>query len=98
LLRLSFVYKDSGQLGDAQELAEEALVLHRAVGDRRLEGRALGILPPIFHELNRLEQAPRPHEQALGIARETGDQKAENLLLGNLAVYHRRSGLHDQGA
>ena len=67
-------------LGDAPkaiEFYEQALVIHREVGDRRAEGNVLNNLGVTYMILGRLNQAIAFYEQWLVIARELGDQQGE---------------------
>ena len=62
---------------------EQALVIHREIGDRRGEGNVLGNLGRAFTALDEPKKAIQFYEQALVIAREIGDRFGEGLLLFN---------------
>jgi tetratricopeptide (TPR) repeat protein len=77
----------SGQ-GRPEELtySEQALAIHREVGNRIGEGNVLGNLGNMCCDRGRIEDAQKYYESALAIHRETGNRRAEGLVLGNLGT------------
>lgn len=75
---------------------EEALALFRRAGNRRLEGRALGIRALIEQGAGQVEAAERSFEEALAAHREAGDRGSEGVSLGNLAMLYRQVGRVEQ--
>ena len=82
---LSYALWRVGRLEEARRHAEEALIIHRQLGDRRLEGILLGDLGVYHNSMGRTEDARRHYEEALAIHREVGDHRQEGIVLGNLA-------------
>ncbi|MBI2568923.1 MAG: tetratricopeptide repeat protein, partial [Candidatus Schekmanbacteria bacterium] len=71
---------------------EQALVIHREVGNRQFEGIVLGYLATLHQEQGRMEEARQLHEQALVIHREVGNRQFEGIVLGYLATLHQEQG------
>jgi len=70
----------------------QALVIHREVGNRRLEGFVLGDLGVIFMEQGNYPAAIAHYHQALAIHREVGNKRSEGTTLGNLGVVYQEQG------
>lgn len=69
---------------------EQALMIHREIGDRHGEGNALGNLGLAYADLGEPGKAIWYYEQALVIGQEIGDRAGESNSLGNLgSAYHR---------
>jgi hypothetical protein len=73
-----------GQAEQAIGFYEQALMIHREIGNRGGEGRALGNLGNAYADLGQVEKAIGFYEQDLAIAREIGDRQGEGSALGNL--------------
>ncbi|MCC7164000.1 MAG: tetratricopeptide repeat protein [Anaerolineae bacterium] len=71
---------------------EEAVKAARKLGDKRLEGTALGNLGSAYADLGEVRQAIGYYEQALVIAREIGDRRGEGNALGNLGLAYAALG------
>ncbi|MCP4698572.1 MAG: tetratricopeptide repeat protein, partial [Gammaproteobacteria bacterium] len=72
-----------GQYAKALEYNEQALAIHREIGDRRGEGRDLGNIGVVYGNLDQYK-ALEYYEQALVIIREIGDRRNEGTNLGNI--------------
>jgi DNA-binding CsgD family transcriptional regulator len=73
----------------ARQMAEEALTLARAGGDRHREGIALNRLGNVLTNLRRFDEGRRLHEDALAIFNVTGDRwgSADSLDLIGMARF-----------
>ena len=81
----------TSRLGDyrqAIDLHTQALAIARDIGDRQVEGLALGNLGICRYRLGDYRQAIDLHTQALAIARDIGDRRGEGNQLGNLGNCH----------
>jgi tetratricopeptide (TPR) repeat protein len=77
----------------AIEVWEQALALHRELGDRRSEvAVALRHLGNGYAELGEPRRATEFYEQALATARELGDRRREGTTLHNLSLAHEKLG------
>jgi predicted ATPase len=79
----------AAELGDystALPYFEQALQLHRAIGDRRGEGSALNNLAILANNMSDFSLACSYHEQVLLIRRETGDRSGEAISYNNLGL------------
>ena len=88
----ALAYAALGQVAQAIEYYEQALVIAREIGDRRGEGADLGNLGSAYPNLGQVEQAIEYYEQALVIAREIGDRRGEGADLGNLGTAYAALG------
>jgi predicted ATPase/transcriptional regulator with XRE-family HTH domain len=70
----------------AGELYEAALVIWRALGDRRGQARLLDDLGNIAHDRGDFARAVSLHEQALALAREAGDRRGAARAFNNLGM------------
>jgi Tfp pilus assembly protein PilF len=71
---------------------ENALVIHREVGNRGFQGIVLGNMGKLHCEEGRMEAARACFHDALTIHRELGDRRHEGITLGNLSVLLARQG------
>lgn len=76
----------------AIEFFEQTLKILREIGDRGLEGAALGNLGSAYLSLGEYRKAIKIYEQALKILREIGDLRGEGTTLGNLGFAHSNLG------
>lgn len=79
-------------MDEAREYQQQALHIHRKIGDRRGEGAALYNLGEIALDQAHYTRAAAFHEQALAISREIGDRQGEALSLNALGFIHRELG------
>ena len=77
---------------EARLCLEAALSIHREVGNRALEGRALSDLGLLHVENGRLSDAARCYRAALAIARDTRNRLLEAITLYRLGALHRLEG------
>lgn len=76
---------------------ERALKMYRALGDAAGEGRALGDLGALDHDMGRYELARERYREALERIRAARDTWLEGAFLGNLGVLEQELG-HDTEA
>jgi tetratricopeptide (TPR) repeat protein len=74
-----------GRLKQAASMLQGALDMHRASGQRLLEGHALAALGDIFFDEMSLDLASEHYRASLEIRREIGDRKGEGWLSHHLA-------------
>ncbi|MFC1852259.1 tetratricopeptide repeat protein [candidate division CSSED10-310 bacterium] len=96
LLNLAGVHLHLGRLDHALQLSQQALTIHRQVGNRWLEGIDLGNISQIYLLQGQKDKARELLEQALVINREVGNRRDEGIVLGNLATVHAEQGLMDE--
>ncbi len=87
----------AAELGDystALPYFEQALHLHRALGDRRGEGSALNNLAILANNMSDFSLACAYHEQVLLIRRETGDRSGEATSYNNLGLAYLSQAEH----
>jgi Tfp pilus assembly protein PilF len=84
LANLGTLNQIKGKPVEASTYYEQALAIHREVGNRRNEGLTLGNLGTLEQLQRRYERARRYFEQALVITREVGNRRFEASVLGNL--------------
>jgi tetratricopeptide (TPR) repeat protein len=65
---------------DAARFLEKALAIRRAVGDRRGEGMALGLLGDVAKENNRFAAARTHYQAALALNEQVGNRQLITLL------------------
>ena len=85
-----------GHGGDRALFAQDGLEAARGAGDRRQEGRYLGILGNAYDKLGRYEEAIEQYQQALIIDREIGDRQGEGDCLGSLGTAYDSLGRCDE--
>ena len=81
-----------GRYKQALEHCEQALLIHRELGDRRSEGATLGNLGGLHRSQGRIEQGQSYFTQSLAIHREVGDRRGEGRVLSNLGTLHMNQG------
>jgi tetratricopeptide (TPR) repeat protein len=90
---LGNTYFGLNRIAECAACFEDALAIHREVGDRRGELGALNNLALITSRQGQPHATSRAHlEQALLICREIGDRFAEGVVTFNLAVNSERQG------
>jgi non-specific serine/threonine protein kinase len=87
-----------GDYGQARALADEGLVLARALGDRHGESMALDLLGLVASDLGDHRDAAALHSEALAINRQTGYAHGIAIHCYNLAVSAVASGDLDRAA
>lgn len=85
-----------GRYNDARRHQEQALKIHRELGDRHGEGIMLNNLGEIYRLTGDYEHAIELYGQALHIARSIGDQDGELAYLSNLGGAYVGSGAFDE--
>lgn len=85
----------AGRLQEAEEVAREALAVHRETRNARFEGQALAQLARILTATGRREEAERCLEEALAINRQVGDRRGEASVLCDRARLHAAGGRLD---
>ncbi len=67
---------------------DEAVAIHRKLGNRAGEGTALSVSAAMYIKQGKLDDARPIHERALAIQQELGDRVAMMSLLANLGIVH----------
>jgi len=93
---MGHLFSVMNRMEDARECLEEALTLHRALGDRRGEGVVLGKLGNLQQQLSRTDEAKAHYEAALALHRAVGDRQREGVVLGNLGSLYSGLGRLDE--
>ncbi|MFC0435972.1 BTAD domain-containing putative transcriptional regulator [Kutzneria buriramensis] len=83
---------DPAGLRRAKALLDEALTVHRDIGDRRNEAETLRLLAEVHRDLGDLPLARTLAVAALTLARETGDSRTEIGSLSSLGTIEVRVG------
>ena len=86
----------TGDLDEATDYQEQALHIHRKIGDRRGERAARHNLSDIAITQGYYDQAQRHSEDALQMSREIGDRQGEALALHNLGFIYTELGDYAQ--
>jgi tetratricopeptide (TPR) repeat protein len=86
---LGYINRTLGQMEQAREQFERALIMCREQGDRRGEGWAFNGLGRVYSILGQRDRARSYFEQALNLSRELGDRGDEVSALNNLAGVYR---------
>ncbi|HZA23231.1 MAG TPA: tetratricopeptide repeat protein [Dehalococcoidia bacterium] len=73
-----------GQYQSALNYYQQALVIHRGVGNRAMEGNTLHCIGWVHHARGRYDQALENYQRALVITREVGDREGEEAILANI--------------
>jgi tetratricopeptide (TPR) repeat protein len=81
---------------EAIELLEEAMAVHRSIGDDRNEGQVLNTLGAMHLARQQPDAAQRAFEAAIDVFRRVRDRRMEALCLGNLGVVFSRPGTWSQ--
>ena len=81
-----------GRVDEASAAFDQALGDACALGDRRLEWRALAGLGNLRREQGRADEAGSLYDAALGLLREAGDRQAEGGVMANLGNLHAERG------
>ena len=81
-----------GRRVEARRCLEEACELHRALGNRVAEAKALGALTDVLRRLGEADRAIDCGEESLRLRREQGDRLGEGWMLQRLALAHVADG------
>jgi tetratricopeptide (TPR) repeat protein len=85
-----------GHHRQAIEYSQQSLAIAREIGDRLLEGKALGNLGNAYNFLGEYQQAIEYYQQYLAFAPEIGDRLLEGKTLGNLGIAYKNLGQYEQ--
>ena len=96
LLEVGKRYYQIGKNDQALNNYERALVIHREVGDRAMEGTTLNNIGAVYRAQGKNDQALNNYERALVIHREVGDRAGEGATLNNIGEVYRAQGKYDQ--
>jgi tetratricopeptide (TPR) repeat protein len=78
------VYHARGQYDQALQNYQQALVIHREVGNRPMEGATLSNIGETYQAQGQYDQALENFQQALVIIREVGDKASEETVVANI--------------
>ena len=96
LFQQGFEHSLTNQLIEAIQSWQIALELYRKIGDRIAEGRTLGLLGIVYHELGQYQRAIELFEKSLTIARELDDHASEGSILENLGIVYHELGQYQR--
>ena len=80
------VLSERGDFIGSRRLQEQALAIHRRIGDRGGEAGSLGNIANLLQYQGDFAGARRMHEQALAIFRDVGEKGPAAIELNNLAI------------
>ena len=86
------IYRNLGEKQKALDYYNQALPLHRAVGDRAGEATTLNNIGRVYFDLGETQKALDYCNQALPLFRAVGDRAQEATILGNSAFLERDRG------
>lgn len=79
-------------LDAALVLYEQAVALARSAGARAVEGRALGNLGALHHDLRHFSEALALYREALAVIQEVGDRRLEAIHVANVGILEQETG------
>ena len=86
---MATVYHDIGESSEALRIYQQALLIHREVGDRVGEIATLINMATVHHDMGELSKALHLYQQVLPVCRESGDRPGEAQALNNMATLYR---------
>ncbi|MBB5085246.1 tetratricopeptide repeat protein [Nonomuraea endophytica] len=86
---LGLALREVRRFEEAIAAHEQATAIHREVGDRHAEGRALNNVGIALQQVWRFEEAIASHQQAATIFEAFGDHYSRDIALANLAEDRR---------
>jgi len=86
LNNLGEVYKELGKPVEAQQYLERALVVHKAIGNRKMEGVTLSNLSGLYLMVGQPKEARQYAQQALSLHQEVEDRVGEAITRNNLGM------------
>jgi predicted ATPase/Tfp pilus assembly protein PilF len=93
---LGVLHHHRREMDRARRFYEQALEVHREVGDRRAEGVTVGNLGAVHHDLQQYEAASERYGEALRTLRAVGDTRLTGIFLTNLGVLTQERGDHSR--
>jgi tetratricopeptide (TPR) repeat protein len=81
-----------GKNDEALEQLQQALAIHRELGNRQGEGYVVSLMAVVYRHQGRIEEAVAANQQALALHRETGNRRGEGIIVGNLAILYGNQG------
>jgi len=81
-----------GQIREALEKFQQALVIVREIGDRQGEGALLNNIGAVYRNLGQYPKALEFYQQALAIRKEIGDKAGEGTTLNNIGLVYDNLG------
>ncbi len=94
--RVGFQQSNTGQVREALQTFEQALVIVRAIGERQGEGAVLNNIGLVYDNLGQYPQALKYYEQSLVIGKEVGDKSGEGTTLNNIGEVYLNLGQYPQ--
>ena len=85
-------YQIQGKLKEALEYYQQALTIHRKIGNKEGEANALGNIGNVYQTQGKLKEALEHHQQALDIHRKIGKKEGEASVLGNMGNVYQIQG------
>ena len=96
LNNLGGIYYYLGKYSEAQKFLEEALGIHRQIGNKAGEAMSYTNLGGLYDSQSQYFRALEFHQQALEIHRELGDRFGEATTLNNIGVVYNNSDDYEQ--
>ena len=87
---------NTGQVREALQTFEQALVIFRAIGDKAMEGIVLNNIGAVYRNLGQYSQALKYYEQSLVISKEVGEKALQGLTLNNIGLVYNYLGQYPQ--
>ena len=85
---MGIVYRIQGKLTEALKFFQQALEIHRAIGDKEGEANALNNMGVVYEIQSKLTEALKFFQQALEIHRAIGNKKGEANALDNMGIVY----------
>ena len=89
---IGLIYNNMGEMDEALKYNQEALEIHRKIGNRLGEASVLGNIGLIYSDLGDSEKALKYLQDALKIDREIGYRQGEASDLGNIGLIYSSQG------
>jgi tetratricopeptide (TPR) repeat protein len=94
---LGLVYNALGERDRALEFYQQALPIHRTVGNRQMKAVTLNNIGMIYKALGEKDKALEFYQQALPLKRAVGDKQGEAYTLNNIGVLLWHQGERERG-
>jgi len=93
---IGWLYANQGRYEEALDHYQEALDIHREVGNRTGEGTSLNNIGLVYYEQGRYEEALDHYQQALEVARTVDNRTGEGITLNNIGLVYAAQGRYEE--